>query len=181
MLQILHAADLHLDSPFAGLSPEQAAQRRGLQRQLPGQIVDLANDRGCQLLLLAGDVFDGERVCPETIEALQAAFARCRARVFIAPGNHDPYDSRSPWACASWPANVHLFTGAQECVTLPELVSAPVQQGQRLGTMTVYAGEEVLRETPLVAAEAVERQSWGDLFQLMLRRAAMAKPTPTET
>ena len=66
-------------------------------------------------------------------------------------------------------------------VTLPELVSAPVQQGQRLGTMTVYAGEEVLRETPLVAAEAVERQSWGDLFQLMLRRAAMAKPTPTET
>ena len=66
-------------------------------------------------------------------------------------------------------------------VTLPELVSAPVQQGQRLGTMTVYAGEEVLRETPLVAAEAVERQSWGDLFQLMLRRAAMAKPTSTET
>ena len=66
-------------------------------------------------------------------------------------------------------------------VTLPELVSAPVQQGQRLGTMTVYAGEEVLRETPLVAAETVERQSWGDLFQLMLRRAAMAKPTPTET
>ena len=66
-------------------------------------------------------------------------------------------------------------------VTLPELVSAPVQQGQRLGTMTVYAGEEVLRETPLVAAEAVERQSWGDLFQLMLRRAAMAKPTPTES
>ena len=66
-------------------------------------------------------------------------------------------------------------------VTLPELVSAPVQQGQRLGTMTVYAGEEVLRETPLVAAEAVERQSWGDLFRLVLRRAAMAKPTPTET
>ena len=66
-------------------------------------------------------------------------------------------------------------------VTLPELVSAPVQQGQRLGTMTVYAGEEVLRETPLVAAEAVERQSWGDLFRLVLRRAAMAKPTPTES
>ena len=66
-------------------------------------------------------------------------------------------------------------------VTLPEQVSAPIQQGQRLGTMTVYAGEEVLRETPLVAAETVERQSWGDLFQLMLRRAAMAKPTPTET
>ena len=28
MIRFLHAADLHLDSPFSGLSPERAAQRR---------------------------------------------------------------------------------------------------------------------------------------------------------
>ena len=28
MLKLIHAADLHLDSPFAGLRPERAAQRR---------------------------------------------------------------------------------------------------------------------------------------------------------
>lgn len=121
MLNILHAADLHLDSPFAGLSPEQAAARRTLQRQLPDRLVDLANDRGCDLLLLSGDVFDGRRVCPETIEAMQAAFARCKARIFIAPGNHDPYEEDSPWAMCRWPEQVHIFTGAQDCVPLPEL------------------------------------------------------------
>lgn len=121
MLRILHAADLHLDSPFAGLSPEQAAARRRLQRQLPGQIVDLCNQKDCDLLLLAGDVFDGARVCPETVEALQAAFARCRARIFIAPGNHDPYTEHGPWAACAWPDHVHIFTGAAEAVTLPDL------------------------------------------------------------
>ena len=121
MIRILHAADLHLDSPFSALSPEQAAQRRGLQRRLPGLLADLCLDRGCDLLLLAGDVFDGRRVSPETVEALKMAFARCRVPVFIAPGNHDPYTGTSPWALTAWPENVHIFTGAPASVTLPDL------------------------------------------------------------
>ena len=60
-------------------------------------------------------------------------------------------------------------------VTLEEAVTAPVSQGQRLGTMTVKAGEQILAEIPLVAAQAVERLSWGDLFGKVLGRAAMAK------
>ena len=56
---------------------------------------------------------------------------------------------------------------------LEEMVSAPVSQGQRLGTLTVKAGEQVLSQIPLVAAEAVERQTWGDLFARVLKRAAM--------
>ena len=121
MLRILHAADLHLDSPFAGLTPEQAVQRRQLQRRLPEQIVELCSLHRCDLLLLAGDVFDGKRVCPESIRALRDALGRCEARVFLAPGNHDPYHETSPWAVAEWPDNVHIFTGAPEAVTLPEL------------------------------------------------------------
>ena len=54
-------------------------------------------------------------------------------------------------------------------------VTAPVSQGQRLGTLTIKSGEQILREVPLVAAENVERLTWGDLFGIVLRRAAMAK------
>ncbi len=121
MLRILHAADLHLDSPFASLTPEQAAQRRALQRKLPQVLAELCAKNRCDLLLLAGDVFDSRTVCPETIEALQTAFARCRIPVFIASGNHDPYVPDSPWAICPWPDNVHIFTGAMEAVTLPDL------------------------------------------------------------
>jgi len=59
-------------------------------------------------------------------------------------------------------------------LTLEESVTAPVSMGQRLGTMTVKSGEQVLAEVPLVAAEAVERLSWGDLTVKILRRVAMA-------
>ena len=120
MVRILHAADLHLDSPFSGLTPEQAAERRWLQRQLLAHIAELAGERQCDLLLLAGDVFDGARVCPETIEAMVRAFGRFRGHVFIAPGNHDPYHDRSPWALTVWPENVHIFTGKAEAVELPD-------------------------------------------------------------
>ena len=60
-------------------------------------------------------------------------------------------------------------------IQLEQQVSAPVSQGQRLGTMRVKVGEQILSEIPLVAAEAVERMTWGDLFIKVLKRAAMAK------
>ena len=47
-------------------------------------------------------------------------------------------------------------------------VTAPVSQGQRVGTLTVKAGDQVLKEVPLVAAEGVERLSFGDLFRVLL-------------
>ena len=50
-----------------------------------------------------------------------------------------------------------------------ESVTAPVSKGQRLGTMTVRAGEQILAQIPLVAAEPVDRLSFGDLFIKMLR------------
>ena len=60
-------------------------------------------------------------------------------------------------------------------ITLEPSLPAPVSQGQRIGTLTMKAGEQVLKEVPLVAAEGVERLNWGDLFVTVLKRAAMAK------
>ena len=60
-------------------------------------------------------------------------------------------------------------------VTMEQSITAPVSQGQRIGTLTVKSGEQVLTEVPLVAAEGVERLSFGDIFVKMLKRAAMAK------
>ncbi len=121
MVKLLHAADLHLDSPFAGLEPEEALARRRLQRGLPLALARLARAEGCSLLLLAGDVFDGARVTPETVEALQTAFEEAALPVLIAPGNHDPYVPGSPWVQAAWPGNVHIFTGGWTGMALPDL------------------------------------------------------------
>lgn len=49
-------------------------------------------------------------------------------------------------------------------VELPDSVSAPVKEGQRLGTLTVSIGGEVFREVPLVAGSAVERANLFGIF-----------------
>ena len=53
-------------------------------------------------------------------------------------------------------------------------IAAPVSRGQKLGTMTVRSGEQILTQVPLVAANGVERLNWGDLFVRTLRQVAMA-------
>ena len=110
MIKIVHAADLHLDSAFSSLSPEQAARMREEQRELLFRLVDRAERFGAQLIFLAGDLFDSARCHAQTLEALCAALGRTRARVFIAPGNHDAFTRSSPWRRMRLPENVHVFT-----------------------------------------------------------------------
>lgn len=60
-------------------------------------------------------------------------------------------------------------------VVLDESVTAPVSKGQKLGTLTIRAGEQVLAQVPMVAAEAVPRLTWWELFLQVLQRIAMSK------
>ena len=66
-------------------------------------------------------------------------------------------------------------SGVTSEVTLEPTVTAPVSRGQRLGTLTVKSGDLVLKEVPLVAAQEVERLSYGEIYRMVLMRAAMAK------
>ena len=59
-------------------------------------------------------------------------------------------------------------------VSLEEKITAPVSLGQRLGTLTVRSGDQILAQVPLVAASAVERLSWKELTVKILRQTAMA-------
>ena len=135
-VKIVHAADFHLDSAFGALSAEQARQRRRESRELLTRLSNYVNQNGVDLVLLAGDLFDSDTTYRETLEALSDALGAMQARVFIAPGNHDPYSAKSPYATLSWPENVHVFTSKTvERVELPELgcavygaaFTAPVQ------------------------------------------------------
>lgn len=60
-------------------------------------------------------------------------------------------------------------------IRLEDSVAAPVSQGQRIGTMQIKSGEQILKEIPLVAADSVGKLTFGDIFLHILRRAAMAK------
>lgn len=115
-MKLLHAADFHLDSPLSGLSAEKSALRWRELREVPARLARLAREENVDLVLLPGDLFDGGRIfegpqaTPEAIHALLQALEEMAAPVFIAPGNHDYFHQRSPYAKVPWPDNVHIFT-----------------------------------------------------------------------
>lgn len=119
-LRILHSADWHLDSPFSGFSPEQRLLLRRHQRKIPTLVGNLLRQEPCDLVLLAGDLLDGDP-SRETVEALKASFREWGVPVLIAPGNHDYCGPGSVWNEEKWPENVRIFTGGMESVALPEL------------------------------------------------------------
>ena len=59
-ITILHSADWHLDAPFSSFPEEQRQFLRQQQRLLPGKLAERARQEGCDLVLLAGDIFDGQ-------------------------------------------------------------------------------------------------------------------------
>lgn len=120
-MKILHSADLHLDAPFTGRSETQTRTLRQALIRVPGQLADLCRRESCDLVLLAGDLFDGPW-SRDSYQALYTALEEMAVPVFISPGNHDFISHESPYRTEKWPENVHIFARPEiESVTLPEL------------------------------------------------------------
>lgn len=125
-MRILHAADLHLDSAFAGLAEEKAALLRQESRDILRRMVDWANDHAVDVMLLSGDLFDSDRMYSQTARTLAQALARFRGRIFVSPGNHDFYAPGSGYDAVDWPENVHIFTSRRPQTVLLRSLNASV-------------------------------------------------------
>lgn len=94
-MRIVHAADLHLDSPLRGLQRYEGApveRIRGATRRALSNLVDLCIEQEVALLLFAGDLFDGDWKDYSTGLFFAAQMSRLRAagvQVVIVRGNHD--------------------------------------------------------------------------------------------
>lgn len=66
-----------------------------------------------------------------------------------------------------------LASQVESSVEVAESVTAPVEKGQQLGTITMRANGRTLAEIPLVAPEAVEALTWWDIFRQLLGKACM--------
>ena len=120
-MKILHSADWHLDAPLSGHSQENAAILRRELRKIPEKVTKLCKAESCDLLLLAGDLFDGPYT-KESLTALRTALANVGVPVIITPGNHDFCGPDSPYIKEEWPSNVHIFKKSElESIVLSEL------------------------------------------------------------
>ncbi|MFE5328065.1 exonuclease SbcCD subunit D [Embleya sp. NPDC056575] len=133
-MKLLHAADLHIDSPLRGLSGYEgapAAQIRGAARRAVVNLVDLALAEAVDAVLLAGDIYDGDWKDYHTGLFFGVQMRRLEEagiRVLLVAGNHDA-DSRITRELRL-PANVHRFSTARpETVAFEDLGLAVHGQG----------------------------------------------------
>ncbi len=119
----VHAADLHLDTPFKGIgstAPHVAEQLREASLAAFDSLVELCLERRVAFLVVAGDIYDG----PERGLRAQLRFRDGLARLssagiasFVVHGNHDPVETGWSALGGPWPERVTIFgTGTVKAV-----------------------------------------------------------------
>lgn len=171
--RFLHAADLHLDTPFQGLgraAPHIAARLRDASLEALDGLIDTALDEHVDLVVLAGDIYDGaERGLRAQIRLARGVARLDEAGIttVIVHGNHDPV--REGWsAIGRWPARCHLLgTDRVQTVTLQARDGTPVAvHGISYDRPDVT--ENLVRRFPMVN---------GDAFHIGLLHASVGVPS----
>jgi len=143
-MRFVHVADVHLDTSFAGRSDEVRRRLREASREAFRRAVDLAIREDVHALLIAGDLFDGERLSFRTERFLLEEAARLADQgiaIVYATGNHDPGSPSSGPRPLAWPANVR---GATDATPRRFLISDAA--GRPVGCVTT-AGHATAEET----------------------------------
>lgn len=114
-LKFIHAADLHLDSPFSGLSslkPELATVFQEATFEAYDSLIELALRERADFLLVAGDIYDGADRSLRAQLRFRKGLERLAAAnipAYVVHGNHDPLDGWS--SRLGWPEAVTVFPG----------------------------------------------------------------------
>lgn len=118
-MKFVHIADMHFDTPFKILSDrrELGETRRLDQRKAFKKMIEYIKENKIPYLLIAGDLYDNEYIRESTINFINDCFSQIpNTKIYIAPGNHDPYLKNSYYAKYNWNENVKIFTGKVEKV-----------------------------------------------------------------
>jgi len=116
-ISFIHAADLHLDSPFQGLARTPAHIFKDIQASTfvaLDHLVQAAIEKQVDFVLLAGDLFDNEKQSLKAQIRLRRAFEELehhQIHVYLSYGNHDYLNgNRHP---VTYPDNVYIFKDEQ--------------------------------------------------------------------
>lgn len=122
-MKFVHIADMHFDSAFCALAGNEkfAVERRLEQRKALKEVVEYIKQNNIPYFFIAGDLYEQEYIRKSTVEYINSLFKEIpETRIFITPGNHDPYIKNSFYKQYKWNENVHIFTEKLERIETPE-------------------------------------------------------------
>ena len=111
-MKFIHLADMHFDTAFSLLSSKSdfGNIRRLEQRNVFNKVIDYIKVNNIPYLFIAGDLYEQTYIRQTTIEFINNLFKTIpNTKIFIAPGNHDPYFKNSFYNTFNWSNNVHIF------------------------------------------------------------------------
>jgi len=111
-VRFIHTSDIHLDTSFSGsgFSSRLGDRKREAIRGTFRRIMEDAGVHEADFVLVAGDLFEHDRITPDTFEFIRQQLEKLNpVPVYISPGNHDPFMKGSPYREESWSPNVHIF------------------------------------------------------------------------
>lgn len=123
-MKFVHMADMHFDAPFIELSSnkEILINRRLQQRKAFKDIVEYIKKNNIKYFFIAGDLYEQKYIQKSTIEFINELFKSIPdTKIFITPGNHDPYIKNSFYNQFNWNENVHIFTSRLEKIETNEV------------------------------------------------------------
>lgn len=119
-VRFLQCAGCRFDSPSWEGPEGWAAQRNQDLWQTFEAVLSLCRSEKVGFLFLTGDLFEQEYVNKETVERVTRSFAKLKGtKIFIAPGQRDPFITTSAYRLAVWPSNVHIFSSGISSVKIP--------------------------------------------------------------
>lgn len=115
-MKFVHIADIHFDMPFTVLNKNDLAENRRLdQRKVFKKVIDYIKENNIEMLFITGDLYENEYVRKSTIEYINDCFKQIpNTKIYITPGNHDPYLNNSYYNQYSWNENVKIFTQTEK-------------------------------------------------------------------
>jgi len=119
-MKFVHIADIHLDKPFTSLERIDGLsnKRRLEQRQAIKKVIEYIKLNDIPYLFISGDLYEHEYIRQSTIEYINELFKTIpETKIYIAPGNHDPYLKNSYYNKFDWSKNVHIFTDKIEKIS----------------------------------------------------------------
>ena len=112
-LKFLHCGDIHLDTPFSGLSPEKSDERRRALRASFMRMMEYVRGSGVNYVLISGDLFETRYATNNTVELLVREFRNCSETKFIiAPGRHDCFAGNPIYESGRLPSNCYVFSSS---------------------------------------------------------------------
>ena len=122
-MKFVHIADMHFDSPFVNLSDKEGLGdlRRLEQRKVLKKVIEYIKENNIKYLFISGDLYEQKYIKKSTIEYINNLFKEIPdTKIFISPGNHDPYVKNSYYNKFNWNENVKIFSSNIEKVEVED-------------------------------------------------------------